>query len=87
MRFFRDEAYLEEAGARREAERGTFDPSYILYSTGKLMLLKLRADYKAHAGAKYSLRGFHDSLLANGSVPIWLHRALMLGGQNGAAIE
>ena len=87
VRFFRDEAYLEEAGARREAERGTFDPSYILYSTGKLMLLKLRADYKAQAGAKYSLRGFHDSLLANGSVPIWLHRALMLGGQNGAAIE
>ena len=87
VRFFRDEAYLEEAGARREAERGTFDPSYILYATGKLMLLKLRADYKAHAGAKYSLRGFHDTLLANGSVPIWLHRALMLGGQNGAAIE
>jgi len=87
VRFFRDEAYLEEASARREAERGTFDPSYILYSTGKLMLLKLRADYKTHAGAKYSLRGFHDSLLANGSVPIWLHRALMLGGQNGAAIE
>ncbi len=87
VRFFREEAYLEEAGARREAERGTFDPSYILYSTGKLMLLKLRADYKAHAGAKSSLRGFHDSLLANGSVPIWLHRALMLGGQNGAAIE
>jgi uncharacterized protein (DUF885 family) len=87
VRFFRDEAYLEEAGARREAERGTFDPSYILYSTGKLMLLKLRADYKAHAGAKYSLRGFHDTLLANGTVPIWLHRALMLGGQNGAAIE
>ncbi len=87
VRFFRDEAYLEEAGARREAERGTFDPSYILYSTGKLMLLKLRADYKAHAGAKYSLKGFHDTLLANGTVPIWLHRALMLGGQNGAAIE
>ena len=26
MRFFRDEAYLEESTARREAERGTFDP-------------------------------------------------------------
>ena len=32
VRFFRDEAFLEEASARREAERGTFDPSYILYS-------------------------------------------------------
>ena len=30
MRFFRDEAFLEEATARREAERGTFDPSYIV---------------------------------------------------------
>ena len=57
VRFFREEAFLEEASARREAERGTFDPSYILYSAGKLMLLKLREDYKAHVGAKFSLRG------------------------------
>ncbi len=27
VRFFRNEAYLEEANARREAERGTFDPT------------------------------------------------------------
>jgi uncharacterized protein (DUF885 family) len=87
VRFFRDEAFLEEASARREAERGTFDPSYILYSAGKLMLLKLREDYKAHAGSKYSLRGFHDTLLANGTVPVWLHRALMLGEQNGDMLE
>ena len=26
VRFFRDEAFLEESSARREAERGTFDP-------------------------------------------------------------
>ena len=87
MRFFRDEAYLEEGSARREAERGTFDPSYILYTAGKLMILKLREDYKAKLGAQYSLRGFHDALLANGTVPIWLHRALMLGEGNGAALE
>jgi uncharacterized protein (DUF885 family) len=87
VRFFREEAFLEEASARREAERGTFDPSYVLYSAGKLMLLKLREDYKAHEGAKYSLRGFHDTLLGNGTVPIWLHRALMLGEQNGEMIE
>jgi hypothetical protein len=87
VRFFREEAFLEEASARREAERGTFDPSYILYAAGKLMVLKLRADYKAKVGAKYSLRNFHDTLLSNGSVPLWLHRALMLGEQNGEAIE
>lgn len=87
VRFFREEAFLEEPGARREAERGTFDPSYILYSVGKLMLLKLREDYKAHAGAQFSLGTFHDTLLANGTVPLWLHRALLLGDRNGEMIE
>jgi uncharacterized protein (DUF885 family) len=87
VRFFRDEAFLEEPNARREAERGTFDPSYVLYTAGKLMLLKLRDDYKAHVGARYSLRAFHDELLGNGTLPFWLHRALMLGEPNGAMLE
>jgi uncharacterized protein (DUF885 family) len=87
VRFFREEAFLEEASARREAERGTFDPGYVLYTAGKLMVLKLREDFKAQAGAAYSLRGFHDALLANGTVPLWLHRALLLGAQNGDMLE
>src|SRR3989441_4396724 len=45
MRFFRDEAFMEEGSARREAERGTFRPPYLVYSVGKLMLLKVRQDY------------------------------------------
>ncbi len=52
MRFFRDEAFLEEGTARREAERGTFDPTYLVYSVGKLMLLKLRRDYKEQQGGE-----------------------------------
>ncbi|HSK08079.1 MAG TPA: DUF885 domain-containing protein [Vicinamibacterales bacterium] len=87
MRFFRDEAYMEEAGARREAERGTFDPTYLVYAAGKLMLLKLRADYKAQAGDAYSLRGFHDRLLGNGALPIWAQRRLMLPGDTGELLE
>jgi uncharacterized protein (DUF885 family) len=87
VRFFREEAFLEEGSARREAERGTFDPGYILYTAGKLMVLKLREDYKAQAGAKYSLKQFHDTLLGNGTMPIGLHRALMLGEGNGEMIE
>ena len=50
------------------------------------MMLKLREDYKAQQGAKYSLR-FHDTLLGNGTVPLWLHRALMLGEDSGAIID
>jgi uncharacterized protein (DUF885 family) len=79
VRFFRDEAYMEEASARREAERGTFDPTYLVYSVGKLMLLKLRQDVKAQQGKSFSLRSFHDTLLAQGTAPFWLHRQLMLG--------
>ena len=54
MRFFRDEAFLEEATARREAERGTFDPTYLVYAAGKMMMLKLRRDYKEQQGNRYS---------------------------------
>jgi uncharacterized protein (DUF885 family) len=87
MRFFRDEAYLEEATARREAERGTFDPSYLVYSVGKLMMLKLRRDYKEQQGSKYSLRGFHDAVLAQGSAPFWAQRRLLLGDSTDAALD
>jgi hypothetical protein len=51
VRFFREEAFLEDASARREAERGTFDPTYSVYSAGKLMLLKLRRDWQEEQGA------------------------------------
>ena len=63
VRFFREEAYMEEASARREAERGTFDPTYLVYTVGKLALLKLRNDLKQQTKA-FSLRSFHDTLLA-----------------------
>ena len=87
MRFFRDEAFMEEASARREAERGTFDPTYLVYSVGKLMLMKLRRDYKQQAGKGFSLKTFHDTLLSNGTAPFWLHRALMLPGDSGDLLE
>jgi len=83
VRFFRDEAFVEEVSARREAERGTFDPTYLVYSVGKLMLLKLRQDYKQQQGKSFSLRSFHDTLLGQGTAPFWLHRQLLLGGDGG----
>jgi uncharacterized protein (DUF885 family) len=84
VRFFRDEAFMEEGSARREAERGTFDPMYLVYSLGKMMLMKLRSDYKQQQGKAFSLRTFHDTLLGQGTAPFWLHRQLMLGGPEAA---
>ncbi len=79
VRFFRDEAFLEEASARREAERGTFDPTYLVYTAGKLALLKLRRDWQEQQAGKASLRAFHEALLAQGAAPFWALRQLMLG--------
>ena len=87
MRFFRDEAFLEEATARREAERGTFDPAYVLYSLGKLMMLKLRHDYQEQLAGKFSLRTFHDAVLGQGTAPMWAHRRLLLNESTDGSLE
>jgi len=87
VRYFRDEAFMEEASARREAERGAFDPTYLVYTVGKLMLLKLRHDYKQQHGKAFSLKSFHDTLLGQGTAPFWLHRQLMLADDSGDLLD
>ena len=77
-RFFMDNAYMEELPARREALRGTFDPGYLNYTLGKLMILKLRDDYRREQGSAYSLKRFHDRLLSYGAPPLPLLREVML---------
>lgn len=86
VRFFREEALLEEGSARREAERGSFDPSYVTYALGKLMLLKLRADVKAQQGQKFDLGRFHASFLGLGLRPFRVLRHLMLGESDEQAL-
>jgi uncharacterized protein (DUF885 family) len=46
---------------------------------GKLMILKLRDDYKAKMGAEYSLQKFHDTFIGLGPLPLPLIRRAMLG--------
>jgi uncharacterized protein (DUF885 family) len=86
VRFFRDEAMLEEASARREAERGAFDPGYVIYALGKLMLLKLRKDAQAQQGAGFDLRRFHDDFLGMGLLPFSVLRQQMLGDANDGVV-
>jgi uncharacterized protein (DUF885 family) len=59
----------------------------MVYSAGKLMLLKLRADCKAAQGGKFSLRAFHDTVLGHGGLPLWAQRRLMLPDDRGEVIE
>ena len=67
VRFFRDEAFLEEVSARREAERGTFDPGvYPLFGRQADAAEAARRLQGAATARQFSLRGFHDTLLAKG---------------------
>ncbi len=85
-RMFLEVAFQDEASAEQQAVRGTFDPMYLAYTTGKLVILKLRDDVKrARESAKqpFSLREFHDALLSHGAAPLGAVRAAMLGDQAG----
>ena len=77
-RFFQAHAYMEEHPASQEAIRGTFDPGYLNYTLGKLMLLKLRQDWRRQEGPDYTLRRFHDAVLSWGAPPVPLLREAML---------
>jgi uncharacterized protein (DUF885 family) len=77
--FFVKEGYQPGPVARSESKRGTSDPTYGYYTMGKLMILKLRDDYKSKVGAQYSLQRFHDEFIALGPLPLPLIRKAMLG--------
>lgn len=77
-RMFMEHAFMEELPARKEAVRGTFDPGYLNYMLGKLMVRKLRADVKAEQGDRFTLRGFHDAFISLGAPPIPLARQALL---------
>ena len=76
--FFMEKAYMSEFPAKKEALRGTFDPGYLNYTLGKLMILRLEDAYHQEAGPSCSLKQFHDSLLSFGSPPVPLLREVML---------
>lgn len=77
--FFAKEGFQSRANAERETRRGTSDPTYLVYTLGKLEILKLREDYKKMRGDKFTLQEFHDSLLKQGFPPVRLLRRTMLG--------
>ena len=85
-RMFRERAYTDPGNARQQAARGTFDPEYLKYTLGKLMIRKLRADWVARqpgAAASADPRqywyDFHNRFLSYGGPPIPLVRKAMVG--------
>ncbi len=76
---FRNECFQDEGTARQQSARGTYDPAYLNYTLGKLMIRKLRDDWTAERGGRQAWKAFHDAYLSYGGPPIPLVRRAMLG--------
>jgi hypothetical protein len=77
-KMFREQAFADAGNARQQALRGTYDPGYLAYTLGKLMIRKLRTDWLA-ANPNATPQQFHDKFLSFGAPPIPLVRKEMLG--------
>ena len=76
---FEEKAFQDFGNASQQAFRGTYDPGYLNYTLGKLMINKLRDDWTAGRGGREAWGRFHDEFLSYGSPPIPLLRRQMLG--------
>jgi uncharacterized protein (DUF885 family) len=80
--FFVKEGYQTRELAEVETKRGTSDPTYLVYTLGKLEILKLREDYKKMRGPSFNLEEFHDSFMKQGFPPIKIVRRALLGNDS-----
>jgi hypothetical protein len=79
---FMERGHQDEGTADQQAARGAYDPAYLNYTMGKLMIRRLRADWCGKRGGaedKTCWRQFHDAFLSYGGPPIPLVRGAMLG--------
>jgi uncharacterized protein (DUF885 family) len=83
---FERDGFQLPAIAYEEARRGTFNPTYLYYTLGKLQILKLRADYQKAKGPDFRLQEFHDEFVRQGFVPIKLIRRILLPGDKGPTL-
>lgn len=75
---FVSECHQDEGTARQQSARGTYDPAYLNYTMGKLMIRKLRDDWTASRGGRMAWKAFHDQFLSYGGPPIPLVRQAMM---------
>lgn len=74
-RVFVERGFQEPANALAEAKRGTYDPTYLAYTFGKIEIYALRDEYKARKGG--TLKDFHDDFVKQGGLPLPLIRKVL----------
>ena len=80
-KMFVEKAFQDFGNASQQASRGTYDPGYLNYTLGKLMINKLRDDWTMGRGGEEAWAKFHDQFLGFGSPPVPLIRKQMLGDE------
>jgi uncharacterized protein (DUF885 family) len=75
VRLFQESGFHSELPALREANRGAWDPLYLNYTLGKLLIYELRSELQKRPG--FSLKSFHDAFLRCGNLPLPLIRELL----------
>jgi uncharacterized protein (DUF885 family) len=78
---FVNQCYQDSGNAKQQSARGTYDPAYLNYTMGKLMIRKLRDDWSASRGGEKAWKAFHDQFLSSGGPPIPLVRQQLRGGK------
>jgi len=67
--------HIERSNAETEVRRYCAWPAYQLcYAVGRRELLRLRDDFRAARGERFTLRMFHDAVLPYGGLPVTLIR-------------
>ena len=85
-KLFVEQCYQDEGNAKQQSARGTYDPAYLNYTMGKLLIRKLRDDWTATRGGRKAWKAFHDELLKYGGPPIPLLRQTMMGEPTAKAV-
>jgi uncharacterized protein (DUF885 family) len=83
---FLEKGFQDPGNALQQAHRGTYDPGYLNYTLGKLMIRRLREEWTAERGDREAWGDFHDAFLSRGGPPVALVRQRMLGENSGAPL-
>jgi uncharacterized protein (DUF885 family) len=73
IRYFTDNSAMDKDAAAREIDRYIGWPGQaVAYKIGMMHILELRARARNHMGDRFDIRGFHDTVLRQGQLPLGL---------------
>ena len=75
-KIFEEQCFQQPSVAFEESRRGAYNPTYLYYTLGKLLIQDLAVEYREKKHA--TLKQFHNAFVSQGGLPIPLVRKLLL---------